>query len=58
MPSDNVEFWEKKFVGTLERDKRNTKELRSLGWKVLTVWQCELSDLDKLIRKLQKSIER
>ena len=42
MPKSNVEFWEKKLYGNKERDERNQKELEAMGWKVITVWECEL----------------
>ena len=42
MPKSNVEFWEKKLYGNRKRDERNQKELEELGWKVITVWECEL----------------
>ena len=42
MPKSNVEYWEKKLYGNKERDERNQKELEAMGWKVITVWECEL----------------
>ena len=42
MPKSNVEFWEKKLYGNKERDEHNQKELEAMGWKVITVWECEL----------------
>jgi DNA mismatch endonuclease, patch repair protein len=33
--------WEKKFEGTINRDKKNKKALKSLGWRVITVWECQ-----------------
>lgn len=42
MPKSNVEYWEKKLYGNRERDARNKEELKAMGWKVITVWECEL----------------
>lgn len=42
MPKSNVEFWENKLYGNRDRDERNQNELEELGWKVITVWECEL----------------
>lgn len=54
-PKSNVDFWQKKFGDTVERDRRNKRELEILGWQVITVWQCEieasLEDLKKIIIK-------
>ena len=53
MPKSNVEFWEKKLYGNKERDERNKKELEELGWKVITVWECELKK-DKVEQTLTR----
>lgn len=41
-PSTRTEFWVQKFEGTVERDKRNLADLTALGWRVITVWECDL----------------
>ena len=41
-PESNADFWKKKILANTERDKRNISELEALGWKVITVWECEL----------------
>ena len=41
-PGTRTEFWQAKFDGTVERDKRKAAELRAFGWCVITVWECEL----------------
>ena len=42
MPKKNTEYWEPKIARNVERDSTNLRELTSLGWEVLTVWECEL----------------
>jgi len=42
LPSTNLEYWEKKIADNLERDERKKRELEELGYRVLTVWQCQL----------------
>lgn len=41
-PSSNQEYWKPKIMGNVERDQKHYEELRSLGWDVLIVWECEL----------------
>lgn len=53
IPKSNVEFWEKKLYGNRERDERNQKELKEMGWRVITVWECELKK-DKVEQTLEK----
>ena len=42
VPKSRREFWEDKFRANRERDERNVALLRERGWRVLTVWECEL----------------
>lgn len=41
-PSSNPQFWKDKLQGNSARDARKKMELKKLGWRVLTVWECEL----------------
>ncbi len=41
-PKTKKKFWLAKFARNVERDKRNQRELRSLGWKVFVIWECEI----------------
>lgn len=41
-PSTRTEFWVEKFQGTVARDARNLTDLTALGWRVITVWECDL----------------
>lgn len=41
-PKTNAAFWREKISGNIERDKRVVAGLEKDGWKVLTVWECEL----------------
>lgn len=46
MPKSNVDYWRKKIAGNQARDKRNVAALEDLGWRVITVWECELKSLN------------
>jgi DNA mismatch endonuclease (patch repair protein) len=52
LPKTRPEFWLAKLNGNVERDKRAVIALKQLGWKVLTVWECEVENEPKLSRKL------
>ena len=41
-PHSNVEFWERKIGRNRERDERNKAALKKMGWKVMTIWECQL----------------
>jgi DNA mismatch endonuclease, patch repair protein len=47
-PSTNTGFWDQKINGNIERDKVINKKLTELGWKTLSIWQCEIKDQAKL----------
>ncbi len=37
------DYWTKKIVGNIERDKRQRAELGRLGWRVLVVWESDIN---------------
>lgn len=41
-PSSNEDYWRPKILANVERDRRNTNALIDQGWKVITIWECEL----------------
>lgn len=45
-PSSNQEYWKPKILRNVERDKNNCGELSSMGWNVITIWECELKKKD------------
>jgi DNA mismatch endonuclease (patch repair protein) len=56
MPKTRRRFWKAKLGGNAIRDKKNDSALRSLGWKVFTIWECELPD-DRLLEKIANRIK-
>jgi DNA mismatch endonuclease (patch repair protein) len=42
MPKANTKFWKTKLTGNADRDRRHVLALRRNGWRVLTVWECEI----------------
>lgn len=41
-PSSHQDYWKPKILRNVERDQKNEEKLRHLGWRVITVWECEL----------------
>ena len=41
-PRTNADFWQQKFLGNVDRDKKHMEQLRTLGWRVAIVWECSL----------------
>ena len=42
LPKTRPEFWKAKIDENRERDSRQTERLVQAGWKVETIWECEL----------------
>lgn len=42
IPTTNREFWEAKISRNKARDIRNKEKLLSMGWSVITIWECQL----------------
>ena len=58
LPETNKEFWKSKINSNIERDKRNQRELRKLGWKVIVIWQCELKNRKLKAKKLKETEQK
>lgn len=56
-PKTNAKFWRSKREGNVERDKRNLRQLRKTGWKVLVVWECQTKNIDQLAIKLKRFLK-
>ena len=42
MPHSNSDYWRKKIERNQERDAKNKEALLKLGWRVITIWECQL----------------
>ena len=49
LPANNMEFWREKITKNRERDTKNQKALRDLGFHVIVIWECELKN--RLLRE-------
>jgi len=47
VPRTRTSWWLEKISRNKERDKENMKKLQQEGWKVLTIWECELKGPEK-----------
>jgi DNA mismatch endonuclease, patch repair protein len=56
-PKSRLDYWGPKLKANMDRDVAQCAALQSLGWSVLTVWQCETTDPEKLSFKLEAFVE-
>jgi DNA mismatch endonuclease (patch repair protein) len=53
-PKTRVEFWEGKFAQNEARDRAVATRLNEIGWTVITVWECETANGERLKRVLDQ----
>jgi DNA mismatch endonuclease (patch repair protein) len=53
------DFWKKKIAGNRERDQRNFRKLRGMGWTVIRIWQHEVErDLAGVIERIASAVSK
>lgn len=58
-PKDNADYWRPKIEGNALRDMKNYEMLQQMGWRVITVWECQVkkdafqATMDKLIAQIR-----
>ena len=55
-PATRPEFWQAKFATNVARDRRVSAKLRREGWRVLTVWECQLAAPDRVAARLSRAL--
>jgi DNA mismatch endonuclease (patch repair protein) len=53
-PATRTEYWLPKLAENRRRDARKIEELRTLGWRVEVVWECELKTAGDLASACQR----
>jgi len=56
-PKSRLIYWLPKLRANKERHKNNLRILRNLGWKILTVWECQTLQPDKLRERVLNFLE-
>jgi len=56
-PKSRVDFWTKKFEANRKRDRKTKNLLLELGWTSLVIWECQIGDVEKLCRKIERFLE-
>lgn len=56
LPKNNINTWRNKIHQTKLRDRRSDRQLTELDWDVLTIWECETTDISLLTNKLRTFI--
>ena len=51
-PKSNLEYWIPKIEKNRQRDEVTLEKLNEAGWDVLSVWDCELCNIDWLKERI------
>lgn len=54
MPKSRIGYWRRKFAANVRRDQAAEIELLRLGWRVLTIWECQTRDSIALVEMLRQ----
>jgi DNA mismatch endonuclease, patch repair protein len=53
IPKANADYWRAKIARNRARDDQHRARLAEQGWRVLTIWECELKDNAALEKRLR-----
>lgn len=51
------EFWRNKIVGNIERDTKNNRSLRDMGWTVVRLWESDIrADINGCVQQIKTAL--
>jgi DNA mismatch endonuclease (patch repair protein) len=57
LPKTRTEWWKEKINRNKQRDTEQKAALENLGWKVMTVWECEIKkNKEKCLKNILETI--
>lgn len=57
-PGSNAVFWHSKRMANVKRDRRVRRMLVAAGWRVRTIWQCQLRDANTVRDGLRQFLKK
>ena len=54
-PKSHRKFWADKFKRNEANDKQHGRQLRRLGWRVVTVWECQVKKSGRVLQRIEKA---
>lgn len=58
IPNSNTAYWKAKLTRNIARDERNQYALHQQHWRVLVIWECQLSNEKKVLQKIEHFLAR
>ena len=50
-------FWLRKLAGNKKRDVLVTRTLRRAGWRVIRIWECDLRNAERILKRIEKHLK-
>lgn len=57
MPKTNDAYWREKIARNRARDEKQLARYAEMGWRALTIWECETRDQAALAARLRAFVE-
>ena len=56
LPKSNTEFWNIKLTRNQERDLRKVADLEKIGWTSLTLWECQMKNINEIVASIKSKL--
>lgn len=53
-PKTHRKFWADKFARNIANDRKHRRQLLRLGWRVITIWECQLKHPERVLARIDK----
>ena len=57
IPKTNTDYWQTKIEKTKSRDNLNQEKLKTAGWQIMVIWECELKHPEQLTERMMDAIQ-
>ncbi len=54
IPKSRIDYWKPKLLRNVARDRENISKLRRDGWRVMNLWECDVSKVENLRGRLAR----
>jgi DNA mismatch endonuclease (patch repair protein) len=51
-----MKYWRPKLLANVQRDRKNRRRLRRLGWQPIVIWECQTQRAEKLREQLTRKV--
>ena len=55
-PKTNADYWRARIARNKQRDARSLAALAEMGWRCVTIWECETRDTREMRKWLRKAL--